>query len=290
MLRTVHKAIRATSAGGKDSTFKTAKPTFQSISSPPKSSALGSISLVSSKADEFDWESVDDFDNHFEREHGFLDYSVPSSDEVHHALSSLHQVLGSSSFYIKDRHYEYLDSDVTDEIDSPTGRVNSPVSELDWIEPPLYLCNSRAVESYRSDEVYDAFHLLQNDPSVQRMVISLSSDKAVWDAVMNNDVVREIRASLSEEARMNITASPDEGSDRTYTARAVLNWILEDTKSRFVELIEKFKSLVSYLFQCEVNENSEETRIVHFDKRVRSSFMISVVILLIVVLNRASRS
>lgn len=28
---------------------------------------------------------------------------------------------------------------------------------------------------------------------MQRMVISLSSDKAVWDAVMNNEVVREIK-------------------------------------------------------------------------------------------------
>lgn len=28
---------------------------------------------------------------------------------------------------------------------------------------------------------------------MQRMVISLSSDKAVWEAVMNNEVVREIR-------------------------------------------------------------------------------------------------
>jgi hypothetical protein len=27
------------------------------------------------------------------------------------------------------------------------------------------------------------------------MVISLSSDKAVWDAVMNNEVVRELRES-----------------------------------------------------------------------------------------------
>lgn len=28
------------------------------------------------------------------------------------------------------------------------------------------------------------------------MVISLSSDRAVWDAVMNNEVVRELRESF----------------------------------------------------------------------------------------------
>lgn len=31
---------------------------------------------------------------------------------------------------------------------------------------------------------------------MQRMVISLSSDKAVWDAVLNNEVVRELKESL----------------------------------------------------------------------------------------------
>lgn len=30
------------------------------------------------------------------------------------------------------------------------------------------------------------------------MVISLSSDKAVWDAVLNNEAVREIRDSLKQ--------------------------------------------------------------------------------------------
>lgn len=30
---------------------------------------------------------------------------------------------------------------------------------------------------------------------MQRMVLSLSSDKTVWDAVMNNEVVRELRES-----------------------------------------------------------------------------------------------
>lgn len=34
---------------------------------------------------------------------------------------------------------------------------------------------------------------------MQRMVISLSSDKAVWDAVLNNEVVKELRGSISEE-------------------------------------------------------------------------------------------
>jgi len=35
--------------------------------------------------------------------------------------------------------------------------------------------------------------LFERVSDVQRMVISLSSDKAVWDAILNNEAVREIR-------------------------------------------------------------------------------------------------
>lgn len=41
-------------------------------------------------------------------------------------------------------------------------------SELDWIEPSLQLHDSTsALHDPRSTRVYDAFHLLQTDPSVQ---------------------------------------------------------------------------------------------------------------------------
>ncbi|KAM1345393.1 hypothetical protein ACFX15_034135 [Malus domestica] len=46
------------------------------------------------------------------------------------------------------------------------------------------------------ERVYDAFHLLQTKSSMQRMVMTLSSDIAVWDAVRNNEVVRELHESF----------------------------------------------------------------------------------------------
>ncbi|PRQ32438.1 hypothetical protein RchiOBHm_Chr5g0046391 [Rosa chinensis] len=61
------------------------------------------------------------------------------------------------------------------------------------MEPYVYLCNSQPQGRQR---VYEAFSLLQNESSVQRIVVSLSSDRAVWDAVMNNEVVRELRESF----------------------------------------------------------------------------------------------
>lgn len=41
--------------------------------------------------------------------------------------------------------------------------------------------------------IFDYTHFKNCNFSAQRMVMSLSSDKAVWDAVMNNEVVRELR-------------------------------------------------------------------------------------------------
>ncbi|KAI3514725.1 hypothetical protein L1887_13374 [Cichorium endivia] len=65
--------------------------------------------------------------------------------------------------------------------------------EVDWSEPSPSMLVSRGSES-----VHDAFHLLQTEPSVKRMMVSLSSDKSVWDAVMNNEAVRQLRDSAYE--------------------------------------------------------------------------------------------
>lgn len=82
---------------------------------------------------------------------------------------------------------------------SPVGSMHgasSTGSESDWAEPTMLLYNSRPliIDGYRN--VMDAFRLLQINPFVQRTVVSLSSDKAVWDAVMNNEAVQELEELL----------------------------------------------------------------------------------------------
>lgn len=76
--------------------------------------------------------------------------------------------------FIRDKFgSEYLDKDVVDQITSASGsvhRVNLLGSDSDWIEPSDYLCNS---QPHGCERVYDAFHLLQNESSVQvRILIS----------------------------------------------------------------------------------------------------------------------
>lgn len=55
------------------------------------------------------------------------------------------------------------DRDAGDHITSPT----SVGSELDWIEPSMQFRNSRMLQPHGFNRVYDAFHLLQTDKSVQ---------------------------------------------------------------------------------------------------------------------------
>nr|GEX88838.1 hypothetical protein [Tanacetum cinerariifolium] len=105
---------------------------------------------------------------------------------------------------IKDRETDDGTDDGVEKVSSPTTssfKIGS--DQLDWIEPSMKLCNSTStLQVPSSDQVYEAFHLLKTEASVQRMVMSLSSDKAVWNAIMNNDAVREIREAVTEGIQM----------------------------------------------------------------------------------------
>ncbi|CAM8900585.1 unnamed protein product [Rhodiola kirilowii] len=62
-------------------------------------------------------------------------------------------------------------------------------------------------------------------------VISLSSDPAVWNAVLNNKVVQELRQSISPGDNNSI-ASLETDSEDTEAAASILKWILDNTKSK----------------------------------------------------------
>ncbi|KAA8539782.1 hypothetical protein F0562_026474 [Nyssa sinensis] len=329
MLRTVHRVVRAgvggaaqepfshsTASTAATSTRPTYKPTTSStlsLSSSNTSSPFSSFNLPISAtstgptwpscssptySDEFEWECVDVISED-ERAHGFHDDfvfgTVPSRDEVQHAVSALQQVLDPPSFpqFIKDRLAYNSDEEVASgQITSPTGlahTVPSVGSEIDWIEPYLQMHNPRMLEPQGSDRVYDAFHLLQTEPSVQRMVMSLSSDKAVWDAVLNNEVVRELRESL-HEADNSVHGSSDGSSDDLNAATSILSRILDNTKAKMMELIDKITKLVNELFQSPDSEKTTGEDTDPFEGKLRTSFLLSIMVLLIVVVTRAHRA
>ncbi|KAM7491760.1 hypothetical protein LguiA_034681 [Lonicera macranthoides] len=337
MFKTVfRKAIRASATDPfsnstitSRSTSITRTPTDKNTISVSKSSSINSLNLISSTGfpDDFEWvisECDDNIDDQLERDNELQGEingysgdsvfgSVPSVDEVQQAVSSLQQVLDTASVspFIKDGLHYYLDKDVVDQIYTPTDlthRVYSSESESDWIEPPLHLCNSRMLESRRSKRVYDAFHLLQTVPAVKRMVISISSDKAVWDAVLNNEVVRELRESLNEAnsnepvsadeasigasaaANSNVPGSSNEASNDENAAMNVLSWIFINTKAKMMALIDKITGLVNELFQHPGSETTMGAASEPFEKNLRASFMVSVVVFLIVVVSRSRRA
>ncbi|XP_022156582.1 uncharacterized protein LOC111023458 [Momordica charantia] len=209
-------------------------------------------------------------------------WSVPSVDEVHGAVSALHQVFGE----------EKDDSGRVGKYMGLANRVSSVGSGSDWVEPCLELqMGGRGVE-----RVFDAFHLLQTDPSVQRMVMSVSSDKAVWDAILNNQAVQHLKNSFYEakddSPQSSEESSPDKPPDES---TSVIQWMFDNTKTRVMEVIERITELVNHLFE-NVNDDYEDEKkrgaeaMDPFEEKLRTSFFISIVVLLLVMVSRAHKA
>ncbi|MCD7453586.1 hypothetical protein HAX54_021529 [Datura stramonium] len=326
MLRAVQRAVRTggtVSEPFSQSTTTTAKTSRTATSSShafnnKSSNASSALSLSSSSplstfplsaaaalapatwdssSESEDWECLDDekVNNNNILFDDYILGPVPSTDEVHHAVSALQQVLEPSyiSYSTNDGLGYKSNEDTTDEL---TGSINltrevlsSSGSVSDWIEPSMHICNSKLLQTYGSNRVYDAFHLLQTEPSIQKMVISLSSDKAVWDAVLNNEAVREIRDSLKQDDNGLQAASSEDGLDKSDSEGTVdiISWIVVSTKEKVLEIVEKIIEFVNEWFQPPEKEKASEGNNDPFEEKLRTSFFLSVVVLLVVVVARA---
>ncbi|KAL3516908.1 hypothetical protein ACH5RR_023810 [Cinchona calisaya] len=153
-------------------------------------------------------------------------------------------------------------------------------SDFHWLQPIVYPTDSRMLHSPGYGRIHDAFNMLQREPSVENMVISISSDKAVWDAILGNRAVQDLRRSVSAEERTQ------KSSEEADIANLILKWILGITKSKIVDVIEKIGMMVVELFLPGNKEKptSELTDLV--EEKIRSSLLLSVVILLVVVVTR----
>ncbi|KAL0341126.1 UNVERIFIED_CONTAM: hypothetical protein Sradi_4629400 [Sesamum radiatum] len=218
--------------------------------------------------------------------------TVPSRDEVQHAVSALQQVVGPSSMrFPAGKLAEDTERGVVDEITSPLGsekRVSLSEFEKDWVEPSLHLPNSRMFQTFGSDRVYDAFHLLQTEPSVQRMVVSLSSDKAVWDAVLNNEMVKELRGSITQADNL-LGESQGKGRDDSNPVKDILSWVLICAKAKIIQLIDTITKLVNEAFQPPTGEKKGENTD-GLEGKLKTSLFLSIVVLLIVVITRAQNA
>ncbi|KAB2595359.1 hypothetical protein D8674_030809 [Pyrus ussuriensis x Pyrus communis] len=171
------------------------------------------------------------------------------------------------------------------------GITSSSHSELQWLQPILDSCVTRKLLSYGHGKVYDAFQSLQTDPSVKRMVVSLSSDRALWDAVTNNELVKKLREPPSSDLSVcgNEGLLPQSSNQEPEFAKRVMRWIMDITRAKVMELIEQFQSLVTDIFlppETLQEKNPTANDKDQFEEKVRSSLLLTVVILLIVVVAR----
>ncbi|KAM1230287.1 hypothetical protein ACFX2I_040466 [Malus domestica] len=167
------------------------------------------------------------------------------------------------------------------------GITSSSQSELQWLQPILDSCVTRKLLSYGHRKVYDAFQSLQTDPSVKRMVFSLSSDRALWDAVTNNELVKKLRQPPSSGLL------PQSSNQEPEFTKRVIRWIMDITRAKVMELIEQFQSLVTDIFlppETLQEKNPTANDKDQFEEKVRSSLLLTVVILLIVVVTRLRRA
>ncbi|XP_057437237.1 uncharacterized protein LOC130729480 [Lotus japonicus] len=141
----------------------------------------------------------------------------------------------------------------------------------------------RIVHSQGYRRLHDALQLLQADPAIKRLVISLSSDNAVWDAVMSH-VLHQKLPELPDSGKYRRPQISEQNEFGLY----ILNWIRDIIKGKILELIESFMSLLSDLFQSPKVENATENA-TELDEKVRSSLLLSIVILLIVIMARFQR-
>uniref|UniRef100_A0A0D9VJ38 Uncharacterized protein n=1 Tax=Leersia perrieri TaxID=77586 RepID=A0A0D9VJ38_9ORYZ len=204
-----------------------------------------------------------------EEEYRVVFWSPPTGDEVHAALSSIEEVFGDPFRAYPD---ETEQTELSTSVHSSSG--NSSGSD-DWIEPAAYALNSTALLAREHRNVLDAFRLLQKDPNVQKMVMSLSCDRAVWNAVMNNEAVQEFRRSFQDEKETG-----RKGNHGGPTG--VLKWILGNTQAKIMEFIDNVMKIVNMLFHPDDDEANPDL----FSDAVKVSFMLSVFIFIVVAIAR----
>ncbi|KAH7447382.1 hypothetical protein KP509_01G104300 [Ceratopteris richardii] len=83
----------------------------------------------------------------------------------------------------------------THETFSPTSEKSISSEELQcWVEPPqLFSSNDLPHQVVRSSARDDAFRLIGNDPNIKGAIASLASDPEVWQVMMKNEKMKELR-------------------------------------------------------------------------------------------------
>ncbi|KAG6481721.1 uncharacterized protein LOC122016955 [Zingiber officinale] len=279
-------AMRVSSSSG------AASPTFASAEN-------GSSSIWSSHsgclADLEDWERVADeaplWDEEVKEDRHVFG-SAPSREEAEDAVSTLRQMLGPVVFpHIVNYEPKLEDYDSSEAIDKNIAQMNmiynsssESTDELchpDWIEPSMQVYSSDISNYKERQNALDALQLFNANATLQRMVVSISSDEAVWDAVMNNKTVQELKKTFLEGASESSETGSSE--ERVDTNTGPLGWMFENAKTKLIEFIDKITRLAKQMFLFQKNETDGNDA---FEDAVRSSLLVSIFVFVIVIMKR----
>lgn len=97
-----------------------------------------------------------------------------------------------------------------------------------------------------------------------------------------------ILPKLAEDSR---SKSTDESSDDSNEETNIVKWIFYGARTKIMEVVEKITELVNDLFQPPGNEKTSDSGGTDpFKEKLRASFMLTIMVLLVVVVARAQKS
>lgn len=249
-----------------------------------------------------DWEFAGDeegFEPHYHDIHQdrLIFGSAPTQKEVQEAVSDLQDALTQGIIPVSGNfnHKAALSSSssvhkISDSLEVSTihGTGNKSCGtlvNLDKVERESHEDNYRIVQKAGCDSVCEAFNLLQSNPAVQGMVISLASDKAVWEALLKNEKVAEFRQSLESGESKLRELSKDLDKPPPHQENHFMQAI-ENTKMKVLECIEKITEFLNQYFGFGDQKNIFDKDEDPLERILKASLMLSVAVFLMVLVKR----
>ncbi|KAM0935568.1 hypothetical protein DsansV1_C29g0213211 [Dioscorea sansibarensis] len=236
---------------------------------------------------------------------------APSIVEFKEAISTFNDVFpfnisqvtedGRQSWYEDSLDGDSSDDDSTDKVSSvdkdsvDNDSINEgPTATSDWTEPTLKINNNNCLDIERSQNGLDIQrHLgvinflgqLEQNSSLE-IVSSIGTDNGVWQAVMNNEVVQELRKSFYGDGALSPKSLNPKSSDECHDAHGGgVGWVVNTTKAKIVEVFEQIRKLLGSLFHSKEAGDSEA-----FKSALGLPMKIVVMLFIIVVVHRVQRS
>ncbi|XP_073023487.1 uncharacterized protein [Primulina eburnea] len=108
--------------------------------------------------------------------------------------------------------------------------------------------------------------------------------KAVWEAIQSNKAVQDLQGSIFAAKKERLLNCSEEEPD---IMALIIRWILKFTRSKLLELAESFGLLVNEMIQSSPKDKPTSELDHLLEEKVRSSLLLSVIIMLIAVISRS---